>query len=146
MTWHHLFLIACLVAPLAACDHPPEDSATDTVRVRLVGTWLRAYDEAGTRVRRVLVLESDGSFHERSAVVSVDTAVPRESHGSGTWLFDGTNLKRHYRLVNGQPVSAPTVPFATFELRFTSRAEFVGVDRIRGRQVTYQRVAEGTLP
>ncbi len=146
MTRRRVFLMACLGASLAACDRPPEDSATDAVRERLVGTWLRAYDESGTRVRRVLVLEADGSFHEQSAVVSQDAAVPRASHGSGRWLFDGTNLKRHYRLVNGQPVSAPTVPFATFELRFTSRSEFVGVDRVRGRVVTYQRVADGTLP
>ena len=118
-----VFLVACGVALLAACDRPPEDSPADAVRERLVGTWLRAYDESGTRVRRVLVLQADGSFHEQSVVVSQDAAVPKASHGSGRWLFDGTNLKRHYRLVNGQPVSAPTVPFATFELRFTSRSE-----------------------
>jgi hypothetical protein len=97
-------------------------------------------------VRRVLVLEPDGSFRELSLAVSVAAATSSESRGSGTWLYDGTNLKRHYRRVNDRPVAAPTVPFATFELRFNSRFEFVGVDHIHQREVVYRRVAEGTLP
>jgi hypothetical protein len=48
--------------------------------------------------------------------------------------------------VDGRQPVAPMVPFATFELRFPSRNEFIGVDNVRQREVRYRRVAEGTLP
>jgi hypothetical protein len=146
MTSRRRFLVGVLAAALAACDSPPADAPADVVRERLVGTWLRDYEESGTRVRRILVLEPDGNFRELSLAVSDDATSPRVSRGSGTWLYDGINLKRHYRLVNDRPLSAPTIPFATFELRFSSRFEFVGVDHIHKREVVYQRVADGTLP
>ena len=65
---------------------------------------------------------------------------------SGDWLFDGTNLKRRYTLIDGRLPSAPTFPYAAFEFRFESRNVFIGTDNIRKRQVRYQRVADGTLP
>ena len=138
---------AALLAGLAGCGDSPQDSADDEIRQRLVGTWLRDYQEDQVQVRRVLVLAADGAFRESALVRSLDgSAAPRRSTASGEWLFDGTNLKRHYRLVNERPLSAPQVPFATFELRFPSRRRFVGLDRVRGIEVTYDRVAEGTEP
>ena len=68
-------LMACLLGLLAACERRPEDSAADAVHERLVDTWLRAYHQAGTQVRRVLVLETDGSFREQSSVLSADSSV-----------------------------------------------------------------------
>lgn len=65
---------------------------------------------------------------------------------SGDWLFDGINLKRRYTLIDGRRPSAPTFPYAAFEIRFESRNVFIGTDNIRKRQVRYQRVADGTLP
>jgi hypothetical protein len=38
------------------------------------------------------------------------------------------------------------MPYATFELKFPSRNEFVGIDRVRRREVQYRRVADGTTP
>jgi hypothetical protein len=49
-------------------------------------------------------------------------------------------------LINGKPTAAPIVPFATFEIRFPSRTEFIGIDRLRRRGVLYARVPEGTEP
>ncbi|MEO6625744.1 MAG: hypothetical protein ABIN37_13080 [Burkholderiaceae bacterium] len=136
-----------LMQTLAACDGAPADSATDAVGQRLVGTWLREYEEAGVRVRRVLVLERDGSFREMSSIHSAEPEAPQSSStGSGDWLFDGTNLKRRYRLINGKPLSAPTIPYATFEVRFPAKSEFIGVDHVRKLEVHYERVAEGTQP
>ena len=133
-------------ALLAACDSAPTDAPADAVRQRLVGTWLREYDAQGAHVRRILVLEADGSFREMSSIVAEGAAAKQESQGAGSWLFDGTNLKRHYASINGKPVSAPVVPFATFEISFPSKAEFTGLDRIRRLEVHYERVADGTEP
>jgi hypothetical protein len=106
---------------------------------------LREYQDQDTVVRRVLVLEPGGSFREKSAVIDGGTAVAGHEH-EGEWLFDGTNLKRHYRRMDGRPPSAPVVPFATFAVRFPSHNEFVGVDNVHKIEVHYQRVAEGTEP
>ena len=139
------FLLCLVTCPLVACESAPPDGQDESTRLRLVGTWLRAYDEQGVRVRRVLVLNNDGTFQESASMQPGDGIVPQTiSGGSGDWLFDGTNLKRHYRLINGKPTAAPTVPFVTFEIRFTSRTEFVGINRVRRLKVVYQRVQDGT--
>lgn len=135
-----------LVTGLACgCDTGPDDSAAEQVQERLVGTWLREYQDRGTVVRRVLVLEPGGAFRELSSATDAGAPVAEHAH-EGEWLFDGTNLKRRYRRVDGQQPSAPMVPFATFELQFPSRNEFVGVDNVHKREVRYHRVAAGTLP
>lgn len=134
---------ACL--GVGACgDAPGSDTAQDT-RERLAGTWLREYDEGPVHVRRVLVLDAGGKFHE-AARITGQGAAPIEHTGEGEWLFDGTNLKRRYTRVDGHGPSAPVVPFATFELRFSSRNEFIGLDRVRHVEVSYRRVEDGTEP
>ena len=140
------FLLLVLALLLAACDSSPSDSPADDVKQRLLGTWLREYEEDGTHVRRILILDADGTFRERSTIVVPGATDKLESNGTGQWLFDGTNLKRHYASINGKSLSAPTVPFATFEISFPSRSEFVGVDHVHQREVRYQRVADGTEP
>ena len=141
-----MFPLVAMVLALYACDNAPSDSPADATRQRLVGTWLRSYEEDGTRVRRVLVLEEQGVFRELSVATRPDGEPPLASSASGDWLFDGTNLKRRYRLINGKPLSAPTIPYATFELRFPAKSEFIGVDHVRKLEVRYERVADGTLP
>ena len=135
-----------LLVALSGCDNPPEDSAARDVQRRLVGTWLREYEEQGTRVRRVLVLLPDGRFHEASHITPPDGLAAQDAQGSGEWVFDGTNLKRRYLVLNGKPAGHPRMPYATFALRFPSRTEFVGVDHVRRREVRYARVPDGTLP
>ena len=51
------FLIAALILlqTLAACEGAPSDSPTDAIGERLIGSWLREYEEAGVRVRRIEV-------------------------------------------------------------------------------------------
>lgn len=140
-----VLLSMLLMVALPGCDSTYQEPVVDTVQQRLVGTWLREYDEEGAHVRRVLVLQADGKFHEMSVVRAPD--VNRlESRGTGTWLFDGTNLKRHYVTLNGKALSAPTVPFATFALSFPSKGEFVGVDYVHKREVRYEKVHDGTEP
>jgi hypothetical protein len=141
-----LWLSAVLGSVLAgACDSPPDDSSPQAVEDRLVGTWLREYEEDGLKVRRVLVLEPGGRFTEASRITELEASGAEHSH-AGDWLFDGTNLKRRYTSVDGRQPAAPGMPFATFELRFPSRNEFVGIDRVRRREVHYRRVAQGTQP
>ena len=129
----------------SACHSPPDDSSAQATRQRLVGTWLREYEEEGVKVRRVLVLESGGRFIEMSRITELNTSAAQHSH-TGDWLFDGTNLKRRYTSVDGRQPAAPAMPYATFELKFPSRNEFVGIDRVRRREVQYRRVADGTTP
>ncbi len=141
--WAGFLLVAAL---LAACDSAPDDSPDDAVRQRLVGTWLREYEEGGTRVRRVLVLGQDGSFREASRVVAAGPDTARSHTGAGAWLYDGTNLKRKYSRIDGKALSAPTLPYATFAVSFTSRNEFVGIDHVRGIEVRYERVEDQIEP
>lgn len=141
-----LWLSTVLAAVLsAACESPPDDSPVHDVEQRLAGTWLREYEEDGFKVRRVLVLEPGGRFTESSRIVAPDTSGGEYSH-AGEWLFDGTNLKRRYTRVDGRQPAAATMPYATFELKFPSRNEFIGIDRVHRREVRYQRVPDGTLP
>ena len=130
---------------LTGCDSPPGESSAEAVQQRLAGSWMREYEQEGSKIRRLLVLKADGHFQETARVVDAGGAVTQHVH-EGDWLFDGTNLKRKYTLMDGIKPSAPTVPFATFEIRFESNREFVGIDNLRKREVRYQRVAEGSLP
>ena len=141
-----IFWPPLLAAVLAcACGSPPDDSPAQQAQERLVGTWLREYKDDSASVRRVLVLAPDGSFREMASVSG--TGIPLAEHVHlGAWHFDGTNLKRRYTQMDGKQPSAPIVPFATFEVRFQSRDEFIGVDNVHRRQVHYRRVGEGTTP
>ena len=148
MTGMHKIFRLCAVlmlGALAACNGPPDDSHAEDVQLQLTGTWLRDYEENGTRVRRVLVLAQDGQFGEMSTVTLRDGMLVQHHH-TGEWHFDGTNLKRRYTSIDGQKPSAPKFPYAAFEVRFESRNEFIGTDNVRKRQVRYRRVADGTQP
>ena len=151
MTHHHPprhGLAAAIVLAgflLVACDRPPNDSPEEAVRRRLVGRWLREYEQDGAHVRRLLELAPDGHFREMARVVDASGAVTQHAH-AGEWTFDGTNLKRRYTSFDGRQPAAPAMPYATFELRFESNREFVGTDNVRKREVRYRRVDEGTVP
>jgi len=140
-------------ALLATCDGVRPDATPDTQAARrtentrdmLPGTWLREYTSRDVRVRRVLRLQPDGAFHEAVRGVDPAGAVVEHVH-EGTWLYDGTNLKRKYTLVDGNPPSRLNLPFATFEIAFETRNEFVGVDHIHRNRVVYRRVPEDTRP
>jgi len=147
--------VAALVlgAVLAQCASPPDSgesgpalafNAEETAGL-LPGTWLREYDEKGVRVRRLLTLESRGGFHEVARVTADDGSVTQFEH-EGTWLYDGTNLKRRYTLMNGKPPSRLNVPFATFAIVFVTSNEFTGIDHIHAHTVRYRRVSAGTAP
>ena len=143
----HFALLLALVAALgtAACDNAPVDSPVQQTQQRLVGTWLREFDEDGVHVRRVLVLEADGHFDEAVRITDAAGAVTEHRH-AGEWLYDGTNLKRRYTLMNGKPPSRLNLPFATFQISFETRNEFVGTDHIHRNRIRYRRVADGTQP
>lgn len=111
----------------------------------LRGTWLREYSDDGVQVRRVLELGGDGRFEETVRIAEASGRVTHMVH-QGTWLYDGTNLKRRYTVMNGEPPSRLNVPFATFELDFPSRNDFVGVDHVHGVRIEYRRVPDDTLP
>jgi hypothetical protein len=141
--------VLALVALLATCEGPltQEPGATpeaDTVD-RLQGAWLREEVHGSVRARRILTLRADGGFEERVRIVDAAGGATEQVH-AGTWLYDGTNLKRKYTLMNGSPPSRLNLPFATFQIAFDSRDAFVGVDHVHGNRIAYQRVAEGTLP
>jgi len=139
-----LRLAVMLAGVLAAgCGAGPDEAPE--VQERLAGTWLREYAEDGVKVRRVLVLEPTGHFREMSRIAGRDASPVEHTH-AGDWVFDGTNLKRRYTSMDGKLPAAPAVPFATFEIRFVSRNEFIGIDRVHQREVEYHRAAEGTLP
>ena len=135
---------------LASHDRQPADDPDTTAQAsqpvaeevdaahRLPGTWLREHDEQGVRSRRLLRLEPDGDFSEQ-----VRIEVSEHDH-AGTWFYDGTNLKRKYTQMNGGSPSRLNLPFVTFEIRFETRNEFVGVDHIHRNTVRYRRVQPET--
>jgi hypothetical protein len=146
--------LAALAVALALASQqpapPPGQEASLEKRVEdteqlLQGTWLREYTADGAKVRRVLVLAPDGGFREVARVVDATGGATEFVH-EGTWLFDGTNLKRKYTMMNGKPPSRLNVPFATFEIRFETRNEFVGLDHIHRNRIEYRRVLPETLP
>lgn len=139
-----VWLLASALALLAGCDSAPDDSDAAQIRQRLIGTWLRDYEEHGAHIRRVLELDADGHFRESSRVVA--QGAEREEHvHAGEWTYDGTNLKRRYTSVDGKPPAAPAMPYATFQIQLDHN-EFVGVDNVRKREVHYERVHDGTVP
>ena len=127
--------------PATATRSPAALDRQDQLR----GTWLREYSEGGVQVRRVLELDPHGAFRESVRIAEPAGRVTRMEH-VGTWLYDGTNLKRKYTLMNGEPPSRLKPPFATFEVAFPSRNDFVGVDHVHGVRVEYRRVPDDTQP
>jgi hypothetical protein len=126
----------------------PSDGSSTSLQDKgdlLRGTWLREYRKDGVQVRHILSLEPGGTFHESVHVVEAAGAVTDFEH-QGTWLYDGTNLKRKYTLMNGKPPSRLNVPFATFEIAFDSRNAFTGVDHIHGHHIEYRRMAVDAVP
>ena len=129
-------VLGALVLLFSQWEPPaPQQDGTNLLR----GTWERVYSEKGTQVRRTLTLAERGAFREHVRVVEADGRVTEFSH-EGTWLYDGTNLKRRYTLVNGEPPSRLRPPFATFEISFESGNAFTGVDHVHGHTVRYRRV------
>ena len=142
----HLGIVLALTGLLlVSCDSPPVDSPQEAVQHRLAGSWLRQYELEGAWVRRLLVLEADGHFSETARVVDAGGNVTQHNH-AGEWTFDGTNLKRRYTSFDGKQPAAPTLPYVTFQIRFESSREFVGIDHIRKREVRYQRAEQGAVP
>lgn len=116
----------------------PGMSAEDTAN-RLRGTWQREYTVDGAQVRRVLSLEAGGTFHESVRIVDAAGQLTQQAH-EGTWVYDGTNLKRKYTRVNGEPPSRLQLPFATFEVSFDSANEFTGVNHVHRLRIHYRRI------
>ncbi|TWO64895.1 hypothetical protein FN976_27725 [Caenimonas sedimenti] len=131
------------VAPRAA--GPSNTLGQDEVAQLLPGTWLREYGADAVQARRVLQLAADGGFRETVRATGASGETIEHVH-EGTWLYDGTNLKRKYTLMNGRPPSRLNLPFATFQIAFETRNEFVGTDHIHRNRIRYRRVADGTQP
>jgi len=138
-----------LAGGLAMCEHrlavpnDPGRPAPEYIQTLLPGTWLREHSEKGMQVRRLLTLAPDGAFREAVRITDPRGQVTEFVH-EGTWLFDGTNLKRKYTVMSGKPPSRLRAPFATFEIAFNSRNDFVGVDHVYSNRVHYWRVSPET--
>jgi hypothetical protein len=145
--------LIALGAMLSTWEVSPPDPARgagmepeiEDIEEQLQGTWLREYTIQGVKARRILTLQLDGSFLERVRVVDETGGITDYTH-EGTWLYDGTNLKRKYTMMNGRPPSRLNLPFATFQISFEHSDEFLGIDHIHGHRVRYRRVAPDTQP
>jgi hypothetical protein len=138
-------LAQCTAAPDSGAAGPAARFDAQQTAELLPGTWLREYAEQGVQVRRLLTLEPRGAFREVARVTDAQGRETRFVH-EGTWLFDGTNLKRHYTLMDGKPPSRLNVPFATFEIAFESSNDFTGIDHIHQHRIEYRRVDPATAP
>jgi len=88
-----------------------------------------------------LVLSRAGEFSE-TTLLSLSNGETQSLRHSGTWLFDGVNLKRKYNFVDGRAPSRMNLPFVTFEIHFISRNEFQGIDHIHNNQIHYVRESD----
>ena len=140
-----LMLTGCDNTATSSDTGSPSDSAQQAVQDQLLGTWLREYGEGGIRARRLLVLESNHLFRETVRITDATGQVTEQRH-EGTWLYDGTNLKRKYTLMDGKLPSRLNLPFVAFEVKFESKNEFVGTDHVRHNQLRYRRVQPETHP
>ena len=139
-----LLLVACDYGASSMSAEASAEAAQQEVQEQLHGTWLREYTEGSFRARRIMVLEQDNRFREMVRITDAAGVVTEHRH-EGTWLYDGTNLKRKYTSMDGRPPSRLNLPFAAFELKFESRNEFVGIDNVHKNQVRYRRVQPETL-
>ena len=139
-----LGLIAAIVIPLfcAGCDSA-ESVRIDETSAKLVGSWQTIVEPESLNGRRLLTLQKDGKFTDRSERIAADGAVERQEY-AGEWSYDGTNLKRRFLQENGRQFSGGKIRFATFQLKAVSVSEFTVNDSIKGRDVTFRRVLEGT--
>jgi hypothetical protein len=144
LTLSGLLLAGCDNTATSATPGAPTDSEQAAMQQDLQGSWLREYEEGGIRAKRLLVLAANGSFSEMVRVTDAAGAVTEHRH-EGTWLYDGTNLKRKYTSMDGRPPSRLNLPFAAFEVKFVSKNEFVGVDNVHHNEVRYHRVQPETL-
>lgn len=144
--WAFPLLAMAALAVMLQAWMPATSAMTSAAQDRedlLRGTWLREFSQDGVQVRRLLALEPDGHFRENVRVQDATGHVTEYAH-EGTWLYDGTNLKRKYTRMNGAAPSRLNVPFATVEVAFQSRNDFIGVDHVHGHRVEYVRVASDT--
>lgn len=137
--------LLALLALFARFHESLPDQPTQDTAALLRGTWQREYDDHGVHVRRTLSLQSRGAFREEVEIVDAAGRRTRQAH-EGTWLFDGTNLKRKYTSMNGDPPSRLRLPFATFQVSFQSANEFTGVDHVHGHRVRYRRLGFDAAP
>ncbi|MDB5963869.1 MAG: hypothetical protein JWQ72_369 [Polaromonas sp.] len=138
-----LWLVACDNAPSGMPEPPLAGAADEDVQQELQGSWLREYEQNGVRAKRMLVLGPDGHFEETVRVTDAAGQVTEHRH-AGTWLYDGTNLKRKYTSMDGKPPSRLNLPFVALALKFESRNEFVGTDHVHRNEVRYRRVQPET--
>jgi hypothetical protein len=105
----------------------------------LVGTWSRHYLEGELSIDKTLRLDSNGEFIETVSITTPKSSHEMHEH-SGTWLYDGTNIKRNYVLMDSKPPSRLNLPFVTFEVKIESKNEFIGIDHIHHHEIHYQRL------
>jgi hypothetical protein len=134
-------LATCVSLLMDTAPVPAPSQNAEEIAQRLQGTWRREFDTQDIKARRVLTLGAHGEFLERVSATDGEGHTTELVH-RGTWLYDGTNLKRKYTSMNGKPPSRLNLPFATFQIEFISKDEFVGIDHIHGNRVRYERARD----
>ena len=139
-----LIALSLSAVALVACNDA-DTRRRDAIANRLVGTWLEQVEQEELKFRRVLSLESGGTFQQAITVAAQDGSV-RTEVVAGDWFFDGETLKRRYLTVNGKRVSG--IQFASYQVISVTDTELACMDHlIEGkRSIKFQRVAGGTRP
>lgn len=144
--------IVLIAIGITSCDEDkppiniadPKNWSQEMVQDRLIGTWRREYPDGDKNSRKLLILNEDKTFSEIVELVDLSEISTIHTH-AGTWLYDGTNLKRKYTLLDGNPPSRLNLPFVTFEIKFESKNNFYGIDNVHKNEVNYRRVVAGTV-
>ena len=132
-----LLLVALSAVLTVSCDNTSLKPSND-VRQRLVGRWAEEFSTDGNQIRSIVILSQDGKFLELEKVLGANGSTKQETH-AGEWSFDGTNFKRKYTSLNGQPLLNAQFGYTTYEVKLVEKNEFVGVDNVRTREVRFRR-------
>jgi len=147
-----VFCLLGAVSFLASCDESSSNSEGEPpsqpmrwnaaqVIEHLPGHWVRVDEQEPSVIQKSLVFSQAGEFSE-TTLLSLSNGETQSHRHSGTWLFDGVNLKRKYNFVDGRAPSRMNLPFVTFEIHFISRNEFQGIDHIHNNQIHYVRESD----
>lgn len=135
------------VLALVSCSVQEEAVVVGGVNVKdeaqviqfLQGSWSREYVEENLSIHKTLQLKTNGEFLENVSIAAPN-AEPELYQHSGTWLYDGINIKRTYVLMDGRAPPKLNLPYVTFEVKIESKNEFLGVDHIHHHEVRYVRL------
>lgn len=137
-------VLAPLLISIISCGKASAP-AEDSIRQKLVGTWLSETEFEETKTRTVTNLDQDGAFREIEKTVPAKGGTVEATY-AGEWSFDGVNFKRKYMNKDGRLLPNSKFEYATYAVSMVGINEFMGTDNIQKQAVKFTRTNVDTRP